>query len=87
MGPWTPASKSFTGEYCEGPSVAKIKDGYLIYCDRYRKKDFGAFFTKDFRTFEDVSDQVSVPKEHKHGTIFMAPKRLVKVLLKRNSDK
>ena len=86
-GPWTPASKSFTGEYCEGPSVAKIKDGYIVYCDRYRKKDFGAFFTKDFCTFEDVSDQVSVPKEHKHGTIFMAPKRLVKVLLKRNSGK
>ena len=38
-------------------------------------------FTKDFIHFEDVSDRVSVPPLHKHGTIFKAPKRDVKRLL------
>ena len=80
-GPWSEASKPFTGEFMEGPTVAQTKDGYYIYYDRYRIGDFGASFTKDFIHFEDVSDRVSVPPLHKHGTIFKAPKRDVKRLL------
>ncbi len=32
----------------------------------------------------DVSQQVSVPKNHKHGTIFRAPERIVKALLEQD---
>jgi hypothetical protein len=81
-GPWGPASATFTDMYCEGPAVAKTKRGYIVYYDRYRKKDFGASLTQDFKTFEDISSQVSVPEGHKHGTIFRAPKSMVKKLLK-----
>lgn len=80
-GPWSKASKPFTGELMEGPTVAKTKDSYLIYYDRYRLKDFGCSETTDFVHFEDISDRVSVPPLHKHGTIFKAPKKVVKGLL------
>ena len=80
-GPWSKASEPFTGKMMEGPTTAKVDGGWLIYYDRYRLKDFGAHFTKDFVTFEDVSKQVSVPVLHKHGTIFKAPEQLIYNLL------
>ena len=90
-GPWSKASEPFTGKMMEGPTVLKLdqqtvnsKSGWLIYYDRYQLKDFGAHFTKDFVTFEDVSKQVSVPVLHKHGTIFKATEQLVYNLLHAN---
>ena len=32
--------------------------------------DFGCSKTRDFIEFQDISDSVSVPPLHKHGTIF-----------------
>lgn len=90
MGPWSKASEPFTGNFMEGPTTVKLPknsplgNGYLIYYDRYRLFDFGAHFTKDFIHFTDVSQQVSVPKNHKHGTIFRAPERIVKAMLEQD---
>ena len=83
-GPWSKASEPFTGKMMEGPTTAKVDGGWLIYYDRYRLKDFGAHYTKDFVKFEDVSKQVSVPVLHKHGTIFKAPEIIVSNLLHAN---
>ena len=88
-GPWSKASEPFTGKMMEGPTTVKVtrkvgkteEDGWLIYYDRYRLFDFGAHFTKDFVTFEDVSNQVHVPKLHKHGTIFEADETILNGLL------
>ena len=88
-GPWSKASEPFTGKMMEGPTTAKvirkvdkkIEDGWLIYYDRYRLKDFGAHFTKDFVTFEDVSNKTTVPALHKHGTIFEADETILQGLL------
>jgi len=77
-GPWSKASEPFSGNFMEGPSVAKVKEGYLIYYDRYQLRDFGASLTTDFINFEDVSNRISVPERHKHGTIFKAPKSLIR---------
>ena len=83
-GPWSKASEPFTGKMMEGPTTCKVDGGWLIYYDRYRLKDFGAHFTKDFVKFEDVSKQVKVPVLHKHGTIFKADERIVYKLLHAN---
>ena len=92
-GPWSKASEPFTGKMMEGPTVLRLdeqivnskssnsKSGWLIYYDRYRLKDFGAHFTKDFVTFEDVSNRVTVPDLHKHGTIFEADETVLNGLL------
>ena len=83
-GPWSKASEPFTGKMMEGPTTCKVDGGWLIYYDRYRLKDFGAHFTKDFVKFEDVSKKVKVPVLHKHGTIFKAPESIVYGLLHAN---
>jgi len=59
-----------------------VNDNYLIYFDEYKKFSFGAVKTKDFIHFSTISKEVSVPKGHKHGTIFKVPASVVKNLIK-----
>ena len=66
----------------EGPTVEKLGDRYLIYFDEYKKFSFGAIATKDFIHFSNVSKEVSVPKDHKHGTIFKASASIIDNLIK-----
>lgn len=82
LGSYSKASKPFTENFTEGPTVAKVKAGYLIYYDAYRNKKFGAEFTKDFKTFKNVNSLISIPEGHKHGTIFMVKKKILNNLLK-----
>ena len=70
-GPFHDDSPAFTPEFTEGPTVARVGKDYLIYFDSYRAKKYGAMCTKDFKTFTDLTDSVSVPAGHKHGTIVM----------------
>jgi hypothetical protein len=81
-GPWSQPSASFTGFLTEGPSVARVADDYIIYYDDYRKKTYGAVRTHDFKSFTEYSDSISIPVGHKHGTVFSAPRKVVKALLK-----
>lgn len=81
-GPYTTNNQAFTNEFCEGPTVEKLKDEYVIYYDAYRNFNFGAARTKDFVNFTDITSVVSIPKGHKHGTIFRAPEKVVKRMLK-----
>ena len=83
LGPYVNVSQPFTENFIEGPTVVKLKDEWLIYFDVYRKKIYGAMKTKDFKTFIDVTDKVSVPQGHKHGTIVPVKRKLVEKL-KRN---
>lgn len=80
-GPWSLPSEPFTEPLTEGPATAKVGNDYIIYYDRYGSKDFGAQKTRDFKHFEVITQEVHVPPLHKHGTIFKAPKRLIKKLL------
>jgi hypothetical protein len=80
-GPYHDDSPSFTPEFTEGPTVAKAGKDWLIYFDGYRAKKYGAVRTTDFKTFTDISDSVSVPIGHKHGTIVMTDKKTLKKLL------
>ena len=87
-GPWTKPGEPFTGKMMEGPTVLRLpqpaangQSAWLIYYDRYELKDFGAHYTEDFVHFEDVSNRVSVPRLHKHGTIFEADEDILQGLL------
>ncbi|WP_207492339.1 glycoside hydrolase family 43 protein [Aridibaculum aurantiacum] len=87
LGPYTKPSAPFTPNFTEGPAVAKVDDGYIIYYDQYRDKIYGAMKTKDFINFTDVTKEVKVPEAHKHGTIFMTNKKILKGLLKAAAEK
>lgn len=38
--------------------------------------------TTDFVNFTDITNEVSVPKGHKHGTIFRAPESIIEAMKK-----
>lgn len=82
LGPWENISAPFTEKFTEGPAVAKVKNGYLIYYDVYQSKRYGASFTKDFKTFVSADSLITVPDGHKHGTILKANKKILQSFLK-----
>lgn len=87
IGPYSKASEKITGNYwAEGPTVLKIKKDWLIYFDKYREHRYGAIQSSDLLKWTDVSDQISVPKGIRHGTILPIKKRELKKLLKVNQD-
>lgn len=81
-GLYSSPSEAFTEEFVEGPTVDKVGDDYFIYFDVYKKKIFGAMCTKDFISFTDETQKVSIPQGHKHGTIFKASASIVENLIK-----
>jgi hypothetical protein len=82
LGPYENVSAPFTEKFTEGPAVAKVKDGWLIYYDAYQKKKYGASFTKDFKTFINADSLINVPEAHKHGTILTVKKSVMNKLKK-----
>ena len=69
-GPWTDISEPFTEQNTEGPAVLKLGDDWVIYYDKYRAHQYGAVRTHDFRTFTNVTDEMTFPEGLKHGTAF-----------------
>ena len=84
LGSWRNESEPFTQKFTEGPCALKLGDDWLIYFDAYREKIFGAVKTQDFKTFTDVTKEVSFPAEHKHGTAFCVPRNILEKLLTAN---
>jgi hypothetical protein len=73
LGPFADVSEPFTEKYTEGPNVLRLGDEWIVYFDMYRKKQYGAVKTRDFKTWTDITSLVSFPAGHKHGTVFDAP--------------
>lgn len=80
-GPWQDVSAPFTQKFTEGPCALKIGKDWLIYFDAYRQKIYGAVKTRDFKTFTDITPEVSFPAGHKHGTALRVPREILEGLL------
>jgi hypothetical protein len=84
QGPFGPAAAPFTpaGLWVEGPTAIKIGDDYLVYFDAYAQKHFGALRSRDLKTWEDVTAQMTFPHEGtpqrmRHGTVLAVPRALI----------
>ena len=80
LGPYINVSEAFTGNFIEGPSVVKPEEEWIVYYDAYQEKKYGAVKTKDFKIFNDIADQITVPPGHKHGTIFKTTEKILEGL-------
>lgn len=70
-GPYTKAGPSITGKYwAEGPTTLKLGNTWLIYFDKYTEHKYGAISSTDLKEWKNISDEVSLPKGLRHGTIF-----------------
>jgi len=70
-GKYSSASAPITGKYwAEGPTVIR-KDGlWMVYFDKYTLKQYGAISSPDLLNWTDISNQISLPKGIRHGSIF-----------------
>ncbi|MFT3870291.1 MAG: glycoside hydrolase family 43 protein [Nibricoccus sp.] len=79
-GPYTDLSAPFTRDWVEGPTAIKVGDNFVVFYDCYRDKHYGAVRTKDFKTWEDVTDKIKIPAGVRHGTIIEVPATLIATL-------
>jgi alpha-L-fucosidase len=86
LGPWRDISPPFTAQFTEGPCALKLGEDWLIYYDAYQAHRYGAARTRDFKTFTDVSGEVSFPDGHKHGTALQITRKELDYLLRVGSE-
>jgi alpha-L-fucosidase len=86
LGPWENISEPFTAQFTEGPTTLKFGDEWVIYYDAYQKYTYDAVKTLDFKTFTDISKDVSFPTGHKHGTAIKVSRKELVYLLKVGSE-
>ena len=81
-GPWSKPSQPLppAGVWVEGPTVIKIGDWWHVYFDKYRDKKYGVIRSRDLLHWEDVSEQLVLPKGIRHGTVLRVPRVVVEGL-------
>jgi hypothetical protein len=81
-GPYGPPSAPITGNYwAEGPTAVKIGATWFVYFDRYTEHRYGLVTSQDLKNWQDESDRVNFPKDHRHGSVLRAPNRILEGLL------
>jgi beta-xylosidase len=81
-GPYANVSEPFTISWIEGPSAIRIGDDYVVYFDHYTKPQYyGAVRSKDLKTWQDVSKEMSFPPGMRHGTVLKVSKEVIDRLL------
>jgi hypothetical protein len=82
-GPYSKASEPLTGPYwAEGPTSVKIGDTWLVYFDKYKEGRFGAIRSNDLKTWEDISDRISLPDSIRHGSILEVSPEIIENIKK-----
>lgn len=77
----TAVSEPITGDYwAEGASPLQVGEYVYVYFDKYMEGKYGAVRSKDMKTWEDVSDQITFPRGTRHGTAFKVPVRILEAL-------
>jgi len=82
-GPWTEPSEPFSpeGVWVEGPTLLDQGEEVIVYYDEYTNKRYGAMRTRDFDTWTDISDEISLPEGTRHGTILPVSNATLEALL------
>lgn len=76
-GPFGELSAPFTRDWVEGPTLARVGEHVVCYYDCYADHHYGAVRTKDFKTWEDVTQLLHMPRGARHGSIFRAERALL----------
>lgn len=80
-GPWREFAPPFTRDWVEGPAAIVTPEGdTVVYFDVYREKHFGAMRSRDLKTWEEVTAEISIPPGARHGTMIVVPRGLVERL-------
>ena len=69
--------------WCEGPAPLFVGDTLYVYFDMYTSHRYGVVRSIDHgRTWQDLSNQLQMPKGIRHGTAFRVEERVLQTLLR-----
>jgi hypothetical protein len=69
-GPYSKPTEPITGKYwAEGPTIIKIDSKWYVYFDKYMEGKYGLIASEDLVNWKDLSDELSMPKGIRHGTV------------------
>ena len=82
IGPYTAASEPITGNYwVEGPTAIRLKGDWVVFFDMYRNHRFGAIRSSDLTNWKEISDQISLPRGIRHGSILKVSEQVYERLM------
>jgi hypothetical protein len=69
-GPWGNISGPINESWSEGPSAIQVGDRSIVFYDHYRapRARYEAVATTDWKHWEDITAQISLPAHCKHGS-------------------
>jgi hypothetical protein len=69
-GPWSNISGPINESWSEGPSCIQLGNRYVVFYDHYRapRARYEAVATNDWKHWEDITPQTSLPPYSKHGS-------------------
>lgn len=83
-GPYKVINTPITGKYwAEGPTVLKKDGKWMVIFDKYTLKQYGAVASDDLKQWKDISDQLTIPKGLRHGSVFVVSQEFFNKNLKR----
>jgi hypothetical protein len=82
LGPWKNLSPALTENFTEGPCGLRVGDDWLIFYEAYQAHHYAALRTRDFKTFTDVTSQMTFPPGLKHGTAIQISRAELAALLR-----
>jgi hypothetical protein len=84
-GPWGELSDTINEPWSEGPSVLQLGNRTVIFYDHYRAPNirYEAIATTDWQHWTDITGEISLPEQCKHGSFFRVTEAEAKRLLAR----
>lgn len=85
-GPWSDISGPINESWSEGPSAIHVGSRYIVFYDHYRAPHarYEAVATTDWKHWEDITDQISMPDHCKHGSFLKITDKQATRLLARH---
>ena len=81
-GPYGPPSAPITGKYwAEGPTAIQLGDKWFVYFDRYTEHRYGLVTSTDLVHWDDESDKVRFPTDHRHGSVLRVSREVLEGLI------
>jgi beta-xylosidase len=81
-GPYGPASNPFSPDWVEGPTALKLGSLWHVYYDAYTRHRMEGARSRDLKTWEPITEQLSFPKGVRHGTALAVPGEVLAELMK-----
>lgn len=82
IGPYGPPSVPITGKYwAEGPTAIQLGDKWFVYFDRYTEHRYGLVTSSDLVHWDDESDKVRFPADHRHGSVLRVSHQILEGLM------